>query len=197
MPVVIDDLAKIGGLFSIFVIFHFIADWVFQTHHEAINKTKNWKIRVRHCTIYTVLMLGALYATCYITALEFLLYGIILFASHFLEDSYVPVFYWAKYFRQEPELNATKNNTWSDEEKTPTNNLVNFKLFASQPIGLILLIVIDQIIHLLFLLPISQMILLHRQLILTCEFWTVFIITCAGLIILALLNLIGYKQLKQ
>jgi hypothetical protein len=32
---------------------HFIADWVFQTHDQATNKTKNWKYLLSHCLVYT------------------------------------------------------------------------------------------------------------------------------------------------
>lgn len=202
MPIVIDDLEKIGGLFSIFVLLHFVADWVFQTHQEAMNKTKHWRYRLKHCGIYTGLMLAAIFTLCHISPIEVLLYGIILFVSHFLEDSYIPIFYWAKYFRQAPELNENRSErnykqAKSEEELTPTNNLAQFKLFASQPIGLILLIVIDQIVHIIFLLPIAQMILLKRQLILTGDILTVFIISCIGLLILAILNIFGDKNLHQ
>jgi hypothetical protein len=78
------------------------------------------------------------------TPLQFFVGCNILFWSHFVEDTYLPVFLWAKYVRKPPEMDCE-------------NKMEGFKLFVQTTLGKILMIAIDQIIHLAFLFPIVYM----------------------------------------
>jgi len=131
-----------GGLFAIFTFVHFLVDWILQTHAEAMAKHNNWKVRARHCVIYTIGFVP-LMLILKLSTLEFMFGLNILFWSHFIEDSYIPVFLWAKYIRKPPEMNA--------------NPKEGFIQFVSTPLGKILMIAVDQIIHLAFLFPLVWM----------------------------------------
>jgi hypothetical protein len=157
-------LALAGGLFAILTFIHFFVDWIFQSHAEAMVKHNNPKVRAKHCAIYTAgfvpilwffLVCGAL------TPVQFWLSVAILFVSHFCEDTYIPVFLWAKYIRKPPEM--TEPIKYWDNDKhgfiTEVNPKVGFVSFVQTPMGKILMITIDQIIHLAFLFPIVWMVI--------------------------------------
>jgi len=136
------EMALAGGLFSLLTFIHFFADWLFQTDHEAVNKSRNWKIRARHCAIYTIFFIPVI--------LSMSVYGwwlvaclANLYISHFIIDTYLPVYFWAKYFRAMP--------VFKDETLTPDEQ---FRKAWTQPIAPILFITVDQIMHLLFLWPV-------------------------------------------
>lgn len=141
----ITTLAVAGGLFALLVFNHFVVDWIFQTHHEAMNKTSSWKWRLRHCLVY---------ATGFIPLLLFM--GLapwalatswfILLASHFIIDTYIPVYLWAKYIRRIPDVREGGQRA--------------FKALFGTPLGVVLFIAVDQIVHLLFLLPVVCLILM-------------------------------------
>lgn len=76
-----------------------------------------------------------------VSPLIIVLCSIVLFSSHFFEDTYVPVYWWAKYIRRVPEL-QTKDG-WVARR--------NFADWVKTPLGAILMIAIDQIIHIYFL----------------------------------------------
>jgi hypothetical protein len=129
-------IAYIGGLFVLFTFTHFVADWIFQTHYEAMNKHKDDGIRAVHCAVYTVFFLPWFWFLSF--SLERAGIGAaVLFVSHFVEDSYYPVYLWARYIRRVPEV----------RERGPSG----FVEFISTPLGKILMIAVDQIIHLAFL----------------------------------------------
>ena len=135
-------IATIGGLFAVFTFVHFFVDWLLQTHAEAMAKHNNWKVRARHCLIYTVGFIPLILLLKF-SVLEVVIGLNILFWSHFIEDTYLPVFYWAKYIRKPPEM---KDN--------PKEGFIQF---VSTPLGKILMIAVDQIIHLAFLFPLVWM----------------------------------------
>lgn len=135
----LEYIARIGGLFSIFVFWHFVADWFFQSQQEAMAKSKNAKVRAYHCGKYTLIFLPLLY----LTGMDWqkqIASLLILFSTHFVLDTYIPVMLWAKYLRL-VEI--------TDEE--------SFKKFASTPLGLILVITIDQLMHIASMLPVVVM----------------------------------------
>lgn len=143
-------LALAGGLFAILTFIHFAVDWVFQTHAEAMAKHNNAKVRARHCLIYTlgfVPLLAIFTWLDVLTLLQFVACILILFVSHFIEDTYLPVYLWAKYIRR------------PDEMRSNPNPKAGFIAFVGTPLGKILMIAIDQIIHLAFLFPIVWMVL--------------------------------------
>lgn len=138
----VQTLGIAGGLFALLSLVHFIVDWIFQTHSEAMVKHNNPKVRAKHCLIYTIGFIPLLYFFGY-SRLEWFLALNILFWSHFVEDTYMPVFLWAKYIRKPPEMAGE-----------PVSGFIKF---VGTPLGKILMIAVDQIIHLSFLIPLVYM----------------------------------------
>lgn len=194
-----------GGLLSILTFIHFFVDWIFQSHAEAMVKHNNWKVRAKHCAIYTlgfVPLLLVFFVVNQLTALELGLSLAILFVSHFCEDTYIPVFWWARYIRRPPsvrwEIKIVDGkgklfdpkgqavevipagddwrfdlaNTVQQEESyydtcrkldaaNKTLHMRGFAEFVETSIGKILMIAIDQIIHITFLFPVVYFVLHH------------------------------------
>jgi len=160
-----------GGLLSILVFIHFFVDWIFQSHAEAMVKHNNPKIRAKHCLIYTAGFLPFMWLFNF-GWLEWFLAVNILFWSHFVEDTYVPVYLWAKYVRKPPEMtNPRKAEVILQQQEDgsfqphqavlPPDPKVGFVEFIQTPMGKILMIAIDQIIHIAFLIPIAWMMMRH------------------------------------
>lgn len=147
-------LSQIGGIFALLTLLHFVADWLFQSHDEAMAKPTDAMIRARHCFIYAGIMTFTIWLAVrpewYVALLSFY----ILWASHFAEDTYIPVYLWARYVRRPPEM----------REKA---GIPEFKMFAETTLGKILLITVDQIIHLVFLIPVAIMLVVPQAVGLT------------------------------
>jgi len=149
-----------GGLFAVLGFIHFFVDWIFQSHAEAMVKHANAKVRAKHCAIYTLGFIPLLTFILCVGALtwwQFLACVAILFISHFFEDTYLPVYYWAKWIRRPPEMTQPiKQPTNIDGyvNVLPPDPKEGFKLFVQTTLGKILMIAIDQIIHFAFLFPI-------------------------------------------
>lgn len=148
MPIQV--LAQIGGIFALLVLLHFVADWVFQSHAEAMAKPTNPRVRARHCFVYTAICCGTIYAVAQPPWQVIAWSAPILFLSHFAEDTYTPVYLWARYIRKPPEMSSAAGRK-------------EFLEFASTVLGKILLITIDQIVHILFLLPTAAMLVLPES----------------------------------
>lgn len=133
-------LALGGGIFALLAFVHFFVDFVFQSHAEAMVKHNNPKIRAKHCLIYTLGFVPLIWLLDF-EVWEWVVGLNILFWSHFIEDTYLPVFLWAKYIRRPPEMNP------------PADPHKGFVEFIQTTLGKILMIAIDQIIHLAFLFP--------------------------------------------
>jgi hypothetical protein len=143
-------VALAGGYFAWYVMIHFASDFLTQSHYEAINKHHNAKIRAKHCLIYALSFLPFFWWF----GMPFWHMAIalnILFWTHFGEDTYAPVLWWVKYVRRPPMFaNLNRKLTWrisSDDQQA-------FRAFIAEPIGTILMIAVDQIIHLACLIPI-------------------------------------------
>jgi len=143
----LETFALAGGVFSLLAFVHFFADWLFQTHDEATNKHHDFSVRGRHCIIYTaafvpfILLLGIGGWGLPISLLT-------LFLSHFIIDTYIPVFLWAKFVRKVPELSK---NSGPGEDRYLSSKKMFGKLFKESPVHAILFIAVDQILHLTFL----------------------------------------------
>lgn len=160
-----DTITKIalgGGLFAIFAFIHFFVDWIFQSHSEAMVKHNNANIRAKHCLIYTI---GFVPLMCFLhySYWEWFAALNILFWSHFAEDTYLPVFLWAKYIRRPPEMTEPWKETFTQVDGSiaikvhPPDAERGFVEFIQTTLGKILMIAIDQIIHLTFLFPLVWM----------------------------------------
>lgn len=136
------QIALVGGFLGILTLIHFVVDWIFQSHAEAMVKHNNPKIRAKHCAIYTAGFIPFMLAL-HFTPLEWLVSLNVLFWSHFYLDTYHGVFLWAKYIRKPPEMSLGKDPK------------LGFVEFIQTPLGKILMITIDQISHLLCLLPVA------------------------------------------
>jgi len=156
------EIALMGGLLYILVFIHFFVDWIFQSHAEAMVKHNNPKIRAKHCLIYTAGFIPFM-ALFHFGWPEWLLALNIMFWSHFGEDTYVPVYLWAKYIRKPPEMTQPRKVPSLDGyvEVTAPDPKAGFVDFIQTPMGKILMIAIDQIIHICFLIPIAWMLMLH------------------------------------
>jgi hypothetical protein len=154
-----------GGLFAVFGFVHFFVDFIFQSHSEAMVKHNNPKIRAKHCAIYTAGFIPLLLVCYFAGALvmwQLVASVLILFVSHFYLDTYHGVYLWAKHIRRPPEM------TEPIKESSNIDGYVNllspdpkkgFVQFVQTTLGKILLIVVDQIFHLIFLWPIVWLVM--------------------------------------
>jgi len=157
-----EKFCLMGGLFSILGFIHFFVDFVCQTHFEAMNKHNNALIRARHCAIYTLGFLPVLFfmhACGVYTWLEMFIAVNILFWSHFGEDTYYPVYLWARYIRRPSEMTdpIVTTNFVGHQVVLPPDPKAGFIKFINTTLGKILMIAVDQIIHFAFLLPVAWM----------------------------------------
>jgi len=145
-----NKITIIGSLFALTTFWHFVADWLPQSHQEALAKAQNANVRAWHCSKYTLVMMAPFISMNLITRpyIAFIC-TMILFFSHYIIDSYVPVLLWAKYLRKHPAF----DNVSSDKNA--------FKEMASTNIGLILIITMDQLFHIAFLLPVITLVVLY------------------------------------
>lgn len=143
----IQSLAAIGGVAFLLTFLHFIVDWGFQTHTEAMTKASDWRVRGRHCCVYAVGLILPLLFVLPGTGDRFFALSL-LWLSHFAIDTYVPVYVWAKYLRRAPQL------------QKPPSELEGFKALAKEPLGLFLVIAMDQAWHILFLFPVATLVIL-------------------------------------
>lgn len=144
------ELAQMGGVFALLVFCHFVVDWLFQSHDEAMKKSVDSFVRARHCLIYTFGFVPLLWALK-LNLIELSASVVILFVSHFFEDTYYPVMLWVKHVRRPPEF---RDMTIEHFPRTLTDKEAFIKWFST-PLGKIIGIVVDQLIHITFLLPIA------------------------------------------
>ena len=150
-------VAIVGGLFASFSFVHFLVDWLFQSHNEAMCKHNNSKVRAKHCAIYAIgfipflLLLG-------LTGVELFISVNILFWSHFIIDTYYFTFLWIKYIRNPPMFSKEyfDMNTEMPVSKSVAGKRA-FVEYISTPVGCILMIVVDQLTHMLMFGPIIYM----------------------------------------
>jgi hypothetical protein len=185
-----EQISRSGGLLAMLVLVHFVVDWIFQTHAEAMAKHNNAAVRARHCAIYS---LGFVPILLYLgfEGWKIVAAGLILFWSHFIEDTYWPVVLWAKYIRRPPQMRWRvklvdgKGRLWNPvggflDHVIPSNtqrwdvaisaphkmtlrraqrelDRLGFLEFVGEALGKILMIAVDQIVHVCFLVPIVWM----------------------------------------
>lgn len=194
------DPGRIGGVFALLALVHFAVDWILQSHDEAMRKHNQWRVRARHCLVYTA-PFAAVLAHAALSGRtggpEAAALAALVFASHFVEDTYLPVLYWAKYVRRPPSMRwrielgdsgtpvlvgpeiraagGAVRDLPSGDERMRRDTIVGevadgrmslrearrrldrmgFMDFVSDPLGKILMIAVDQIVHLVFLVPVA------------------------------------------
>lgn len=139
-------LAAMGGIFALLVFWHFVIDWVFQSHDEAMKKSSDASVRAFHCGVYAVGFVPVL-SMLQLTPVTAWSCFVLLFVSHFIEDTYYPVMLWAKHIRRAPEFH---DGAYASDKEA-------FMAWISKPLGTILMIAIDQLVHIAFLLPIAYL----------------------------------------
>lgn len=176
-----------GGWLALLVLCHFAVDWIFQSHDEAMRKPKEWVVRARHCLIYTgpfavllclttwspvaiVAAVGAVFMSHFV---EDTYIPVLLWAKYvrrppqmarrlvgegsswnIIENGVIRGFRTQKEVDVYGRLLDLRVNLSSAQREL---DLDGFMTFVSEPLGKILMIVIDQIVHVLFLLPIAYM----------------------------------------
>lgn len=69
-----------------FIVAHWVADFVLQTHWQASNKSKNWNALARHVCTYTVAMTAS--ACMYLREPgQLAAFAIVTFVAHFATDA--------------------------------------------------------------------------------------------------------------
>jgi len=150
MTIPLETIALAGGLFVPLVVWHFLADWCTQSEYSAeVKHEGNWELTA-HCLLYTFLFVPFLY-----------LYGLPLWAkiaagsillwSHWTGDRGIPVWLWARYIRK---MTCVLNlETLERERMTVPKDLFRDGQFLNTSFYFrpILVIVIDQLWHLLWL----------------------------------------------
>ena len=140
------NLESIGGaLIVLFGIGHMAGDWLFQTQKMAENKTKDPVVRAKHCAIYT-LCVGLLMlfwrGTPQAWNGQWVTFGLLiawLYFSHFIIDSYKPLF-WYRKLTKDPYAQTIEQ----------------FKERFNTPAGFVVYVTLDQVFHLFCLLPVAN-----------------------------------------
>ncbi len=174
-------IAIFAALFGLLTFWHFPADWLFQNHMEAIKKSKDRKVRAWHCLKYALAFVPLLLlmrtrmnydGPTLLADANF--YGalVILFVSHYIIDSYIPVMLWAKYIRKDPVFAQVRPMVKKSEKKEPRKGWEDkvvdqptqqwlyeddgkaLEAMFTRPVGAILCITMDQLFHIICLLPI-------------------------------------------
>ena len=146
-------LGTVGGLFALLALWHFFADWTFQSHKDAIAKSKDQRVRASHCIEYVFAFFPAwTWASLAQNngILKCITIVFTLFFTHFIIDSYKPVAWWAKNVRHDPAF-----------DQHPDDYETAMKAMMSTPVGAILCITMDQILHLACLVPVAIILAWH------------------------------------
>lgn len=163
----------------ILVLTHFGADWLYQSHSEAMLKAKDARVRFFHCIKYTLPFAPVLWWMG-LGSMTLVMSLAVLFLSHFVIDTYIPVMLWAKYLRRDPKFanvvppvtisaeqwavmmkdgipvrTAWKDNVIDMPITYENDGQVLEAMFAT-PVGAILCITMDQFFHICFLLPVAM-----------------------------------------
>lgn len=165
MDLLFFDLLDVGAAFALLTFWHFVADWLFQSHVEAMAKAKDRDVRAWHCVKYALAFVPVM-LVFRLDIVPTLAAFTILLVSHYIIDSYVPVMLWAKHLRKAPQFAGVGRAWvpgWEDkkvEQPCYETDEQAFMALASTPLGLILLITMDQLFHIACLLPVAAMVVL-------------------------------------
>ena len=125
-------------IFVVLMTVHFVADWVFQSHDTAMRKSSESRVRWVHCLVYSCFMWTAM-ALCGFWGLRLTAAYWVLLLSHYVEDTYKPVYLWAYYVRRVPGIRLWPRGSPESVEA--------FRAWFGTPLGCILGIAVDQIVH--------------------------------------------------
>jgi hypothetical protein len=129
------DLATLGGTLFMLVVLHLVGDWVLQTHDIAMRKVKEPLVRALHVNIYTMVFALVLFP---LNKQDLSLCIVWIWVTHFIIDSYKPL-YWFRHWLGDPDA-----ETWD-----------KFKEAFTTTRGFVVYVALDQIFHLLTLIPVA------------------------------------------
>lgn len=134
-------MERIGGALMILAILHFVGDWMLQTEYIQLNKALNPRLRIVHVALYMIPFVGALpfWGSPYSQGLWLAALLFWTAVTHFIIDSYLPLYWWRKYIGKDPECESIER----------------FAKAFSTPRGMTIYVTMDQGFHLLTLLPVA------------------------------------------
>ena len=135
-----EKLIALGATLALLGLIHLVADWLIQTQETAQKKTHNRLARLWHSFTYSVWFIPCFFAWSTKVSLEMGIIGFLwVLVSHYFIDSYWPVYWWARYLRRMPEPNNPRYK----------------EAWLVHPVNPVLFIAVDQILHVISLLPIA------------------------------------------
>lgn len=136
---------EIGGTLIILIVIHLVSDWVMQTDAIARRKSDEspWLLVV-HSVGYAIIFIPVLTFAFDKSWSLVASSTITLAASHGAIDTYAPIWLWARFVRRPKEM-----------KDDPIRGFTNW---TSKPYGMLLSSGIDQLMHVVFLVLISIMI---------------------------------------
>ena len=137
-----ETAVQAGGMLTALWVCHLIGDWMLQTHDVASKKASDHRIRAWHCAVYCVPIGILLYLISPFAG--FLVSLIWIFATHFVIDTYVPLFHFRR-LMGDPDA----------------KDLESYKASFGTPRGFYVLVTLDQIFHLLTLVPVAVLLVLE------------------------------------
>lgn len=132
----INLLSAIGGMTFFLVILHCIGDWLLQSEFVALNKTHNFMVRFLHVFLYT-------FVFSFFLEWPYLLW---IGVSHFIIDSYKPLYYFRKLMGD-----------------SSAEDIESFKESFKTVRGFVVYVNMDQILHLLTLVPVAVLKVLENS----------------------------------
>ena len=137
-------------LFSAYLVIlwlgHLVGDWLLQPYAMADTKTTDPNVRWNHCNIYTACVgLAFIGISPQISSITFVLLLIWIFLTHFIIDSYKPLYWFRK----------LGNDPFAEDFET-------FKKRFKDPIGAYVYITLDQIFHLFCLVPVAVILTMSK-----------------------------------
>ena len=145
----IDYLARLGGLMFLLTLTHFVADWLPQPEAMAVVKHQRPGMRALHCAIYLAFFMPIILTFFPRGDWRGVAIGGILWGSHFILDSYIPVALWVKYVRRPKiwEINV--------RDQVASKHYLSIEEWIKTPAGFVIFVTVDQIFHILCLLPVA------------------------------------------
>jgi hypothetical protein len=155
-PPVMSAFISAGGLLAIFTLVHFMADWFPQSHRESYEKYTRKLIRLRHSVIYAIHFLPLI---LWLDMVDWtgLVSLVILVGSHYVIDSYWPIYMWMYYIRRPPEMSV-------GESSLNAGFSVRWRSFMAHietPAGRAAHVIFDQTLHVSVLLVVIMLALLY------------------------------------
>lgn len=139
------------NLFDLLVIVHFISDWIFQTQEQASNKSKDLNVLLEHSSVYTIFFIPVLF---FCQPLSLIWALPLLFLSHAFLDNRKFEFWILRVFKG---IYVTPDFIPFYKDKYGDPQIFDKSLFW------ILLITIDQVLHIIVLAFVAALLIKIRM----------------------------------